>query len=212
MAGAFNWFRNQLFPDPSRGAMNYLDQIPGQMKPYYNPYINAGRGAMGRLQGAYGEMMDDPSAIISRLGAGYKQSPGFQRRMDQSMGAITNANASGGMTGTPQHEQQAAQMAGDLTSEDYNRYLDRAMGLYGGGVQGFGDMNKMGYGASTDLAQNLAQILMSKSNLNYAGQASQNKNTSDLLGALAGMMGGGRTGGGSNYAPVEDAQPSWSRR
>ncbi len=65
----------------------------------------------------------------------------------------------------------------------------------------------MGYGASTDLAQSLANLLMSKSNLSYAGQAGQNQNTSDLLGLLAGKL----SKGGNNRAPVSEAQPSWSR-
>lgn len=196
--GAAPWAANKLFPDPSKGAQKYLDQVPGVMKPYYDPWINAGREALPKLQGEYGEMMSDPGAIIARLAAGYKESPGYQYKLGQGEQAITNAQASGGMLGTPQHQQEAGQLAENLSSEDFDKYLQEVLGLFGGGLQGTAGLSDTGFKGSSDLATNLATALMNQAGLSYAGQASRNKNTGDLLGGFLGaaknFFGGGGAG------------------
>lgn len=50
------WPFDQIFPNPADKASPYLDKVPGTIKPYYDPYINAGQGALGNLQGEYGAL------------------------------------------------------------------------------------------------------------------------------------------------------------
>lgn len=180
--------------DPSKAAQPYLNKIPGTISPYYQPYINAGNQALPGLQNMYNQMMQDPNAIISRLGAGYQQSPGYQWQLGQGQQAINNAAAAGGMAGSPMHQQQAGQLATNLANQDYESYLNHVLGLLGGGLTGQQGMAQMGYGASNDLATNLAQQLMSQANLAYAGTANRNQSTGGLLGGVMGMFGGGGKG------------------
>lgn len=175
--------------DPEDAAKKYYDQIPGTMKKYYDPYINAGRNAMGNLQGRYGQMMDNPDEIISRLGAGYKESPGYKWQLQQGEAAIGNANAAGGMAGTQQHMQQSGQLANNLANQDYNQYLQNAMGLYGRGLQGEEGINQMGFGASTDLGSSLAQALANQGNLAYAQQNNSDQQMGAGLGNFFGAFG-----------------------
>ncbi len=42
--------------NPANAASKYLDQIPGAIKPYYDPYINAGKGALDELGSQYGQL------------------------------------------------------------------------------------------------------------------------------------------------------------
>lgn len=192
------WPFDSIFPDPAKKAQPYLDQIPGQLHPYYDPYVNAGRNALSGLPGIYNQMMQNPGDIISRLGAGYKPSPGYQWQLGQGEEAINNASAAGGMIGTPQHQQQAGQLASNLANQDYEQYLNHVLGLFGGGVSGQQGLSDTGFKASNDLATNLAQALMSQSNLAYAGQANQNQQTGGLLGNILGFLGGGSGGSGGN--------------
>ena len=195
----YNWFGHPR--NPADAAGNYYDQIPGEMKPYYEPFINAGTGALPNVQNAYQEMFSDPNAIIARLGAGYKESPGFKFRLGQSESAINNAAAAGGMAGSPQHQQQAGQLATDMSSDDYYKYLQNVLGLFGGGVQGEQGLVNQGYNASSELAQNLAQYLMSRGNLAYAGQQNQNERNA---GAWGGLFGGlADIGSAYNWMPRE---------
>lgn len=200
--------------NPTDDAMKYYQQIPGQMKPYYDPYINAGRGAMGQLQGQYGrllgggsalqdrfsQMMSDPNSIMQQIGQGYQKSPGFNWQLGQGEQAINNASQAGGMVGTPQHQQQAGQLANNLANQDFQQYMTNTLGvmnnglqgsqgLYGMGMSGLQDINHLGYGASSDLATNLAQALMSQGNLQYAGQNNQNQQNSGMLGNAIGGLG-----------------------
>lgn len=181
---------NSLFPNPADSAMPYYNQIAPTITPYYQPYINAGQSALPQVQSQYERMMYDPNEIISSIGSGYQQSPGYQWSYDQAMKGANNAAAAGGMLGTPQSQQQSAELATNLANQDFYNYLNHALGLYGQGVQGEQGINEMGFKASDTLAENLARALMSQGRLQYAGQAMSNKNTADLLGGATSMIKG----------------------
>lgn len=161
--------------DPYKDASKYYNQIPGTITPHFQPYIDAGKNALGQLQGQYGNLINDPGSIYNKLGSGYQQSPGFQFQLGQGLGAINNAAAAGGLQGAPQHQQQAGQLANNLANQDFNNYLGNMMGLYGKGLSGMGDINQMGYGASTGLAQLLASNLMNQGNMALSGGAARNQ-------------------------------------
>lgn len=176
-----------LFPNPSKAAQPYLNQVPGTISPYYQPFINAGNQALPQLQGQYNQLMQNPGDIIKRLGAGYQQSPGYQFALNQGEQGINNAQAAGGMLGTPQHQQMAGELATNLANQDYGNYLQRAMGLYGQGLQGEQGLMNQGFQGSTDLATSLAQALMNQGYLNYSGQGNQNNMTGGFLSDLFGF-------------------------
>ncbi len=180
----------------------YFNQMSDLQKQYLNPYVQGGQNAMGQLQGQYGNMINDPGALYARLGQGYKQSPGFQWNMNQGMNAASNAAASGGMTGSPQHQQQAAEMAEGLASKDYNNYMQSVMGLYGGGIQGLEGMNEMGYKASGSLADSLSSILYKQAQNKALAQQSKHSAWGTILGAAGGAAGaffGGPGGAMAGY-------------
>ena len=174
--------------DPYKDASKYYNQIPGTITPHFQPYIDAGKGALGQLQGQYGNLINDPGSIYNKLGAGYKESPGFQFQMNQGLGAINNAAAAGGLQGAPQHQQQAGQLANNLANQDFNNYLGNMMGLYGKGLSGMGDINQMGYGASTGLGQLLGSNLMNQGNMALSGGAARNQGQGANFGNLLSML------------------------
>jgi hypothetical protein len=196
-SGLYNMFGAS---NPSDAASGYLNQIPGTISPYYNPYIQAGQGALGSLQGQYGNLLNDPGALMSHLAGGYKQSPGYQWNLNQAEGSANNAAAAGGMAGSPQHQQIAGTIASGLASQDYNNYLQNVLGLYGRGLQGQEGLNQMGYGASDSLARQLSDALQSQSKLGYAGSINQNQQQGggmgSLLSGLGGLFMGGPAGAG----------------
>lgn len=193
--------------NPADKAMKSLDQIPDTIKPYYQKYINGGGWAQDQLQNHYGEDMNDPNAIIKRLGSGYQESPGYQFRLKQGEGAINNANAAGGMLGSPQHEQQAGELAGNLANADYEQYLNHALGLYGQGEAGAENLANRGYGASTDLASSLGNALTSKAQTGYSGQANQNNMNGNLLTGLMSAI----AMKGSGQSPQSAGMPAYAQ-
>jgi hypothetical protein len=176
--------------NPANAAMPYLEQVPSTVSPYYNPYINLGKAQTPGLEHQYHAAMRNPGGVENRIGAGYQESPGYQFSMQQALDASNNTAASGGMAGSPQHEQQNATLASNLANQDYYRYLENAMKLYSGGLQGSQGLFNTGYGASDALAKELSRNLYSEAGAQYSGQASQNMGKSSLFGGLAGDAAG----------------------
>lgn len=214
----------EKYKNPADKAKPYLDQVPGQVGQYYSPYINAGGQALGRNQNEYNsllggrgdlqnilmQLLKNPGDFYNQIGKGYQESPGYQFRRDQGLNAINNAAAAGGLAGSQQHQQQAGQLAGNLAEEDYQRYLQQVLGLFGQGLEGTGnlyerglrgneELNRLGYGASGDLAKTIYDNLQSQANLAYAGQENQNQYDQARRGSRNSLIGSG-IGAGLGYA------------
>ena len=206
--GAYNLFGGGG-KNPADQASATIGQIPGQTKPYYDSYMQAGKGALGDLQNQYGQLLGDTGGVYDRLGAGYKESPGYQFRLNQALQAGGNAAAAGGMAGSPQHQQQSMQMANDIAGEDYEKYINHVLGLYGAGLGGEEGINKMGYDANKDYAGNIANALSQQAAYQYSGQDYKNKAKSSGIGDIfsgLGMLGGTMLSGGN---PAGGAAGSW---
>lgn len=185
--------------DYENDTNDILNKIPPELKKYLMPYINAGYGALPNLKGISGEyekMYQDPNAIIARIGAGYKESPGYKWRLGQGENAITNAAAAGGMTGTGQHQQQAGELAENLANQDYQDYLAKALGLYSGGLQGRTGIEQglydTGASAGGSLAASLAKILQDQAQLKYQSGLNKNQQTSDLFSSIGSIFNSGK--------------------
>ncbi len=187
--------------NPAGVANSYLSQIPDAMKPYFQPYINQGQQAGQQLTGQYNQMTQNPGELMAGLGAGYKQSPGYQYKLQQALNAGQNASAAGGQLGTPQDQQQQMGTANDIASQDYNDYMQHILGLYGLGQQGQQGLQQQGFQASTGLGENLGNVLGTQGQYAYGGQAGQNANRSQNWSNLFNLGGaalGGYLGGSSN--------------
>ncbi len=187
MAGGLAGLFGKGNKNPADAANQQLNQIPGMTNQYYQPYQQAGMEAMNSLKGQYGDLLGGNTQNM--LGAGYKESPGYQRALQQAMGAGNNAAAAGGMLGTGAHQQNNMETASDMASKDYNNYIQNQMGLYGMGLQGQQGMNQMGYGANTDFANMLANIQQQKAQYDYEGQNAKNKGNQMDWGNIFGGMG-----------------------
>ncbi len=186
--------------NPADVANAELDQIPGKTQQYYQPYQEAGLGALNTLQGQYGDLLNGNKQ--NQLGANYKESPGYKYALQQALQGGNSAAAAGGALGTPQHFEQNANLAGDIASKDYDNYIKNQLGLYGQGLEGEQGLNKQGFEANKDYADMLANIQAQKAGYGYAGQAGENKEKagglSDIfsgIGTAAASYLGGPVGG-----------------
>lgn len=188
--------------NPSHEANKYLDQIPDELRKYFDPYINRGNRAGDLLEGQYGDLLRDPGGRLNQIGGGYQQSPGFKFAMEQALGGAGRAAAAGGMAGSPMHSQQNMELATNLANQDYNNWIQNALGLYGRGMGGAENMYGIGAKAGMGLGENLASVLAQKAAYGFEGQNYENQRRGGiggLLGGAAGMYFGGPAGaaGGS---------------
>ncbi len=228
-----NFLGSQSFENPSSAANPYLQQIAPELRPYYQPYINAGAAALPQMSQQYGGLLGEnpanqfhqlegyggqvgnqysqaaahPQDVMNQIGQGYQQSPGYNWQLHQALAAGNNAASAGGMSGSPMHQQQNMSVASGLAGQDYNNYLQNALGVYGQGMSGLGNLygtglqgqsglygaglqgltglGQMGYGAASNYGQNLAQSLAAQAQNAYSGANTQNQNSAGGFGDLA---------------------------
>jgi hypothetical protein len=187
LAGVGSGLYNIFNPgkSPYEEASRIYGQIPGATQPYFQPYIQAGRSAMGDLQGQYGQLTGQTGDVYNRLAGGYQESPGYKRQLEQAMGGVNRAAAAGGMLGTPAAQLQAADVGQNVASRDFGDYMNRMQSLYGMGLGGLGEINKMGYGASTNYADMLGNIMAQQGGTSALSQALQNQQRSQGIGQVA---------------------------
>lgn len=162
-----------------------LGNIPGQMKPYFDPFIQAGQRQLPGMEDAYNQMMGDPGGFINKMGGSYQKSPGFDFALKQALQGAGHAAAAGGMAGSPQHEQWAEGIATGMANQDYNQWLDRAMGAYGRGLGGREKLYEGGMGMSKDFGLSLGQLGMTEAQLKAAREMADKRMWGDMFGAAA---------------------------
>ena len=200
-----SWLSNMFgggYKNPADSAMPYLNQIPGQTQQYNQPWFDAGKNAIPGLQDQYDQLLKDPGGKMNDIGKSFQQSPGFKFAMDQAMQGGNHAAAAGGMAGSPQHEQQNMQMATDMGNQEYNNWMQNALGMYGAGLSGEQGMSQQGQQAGQSMADMIAQTLAQQANLSYAGQQNKNQQNSSMwgnigkgIGALSAFTPWGAAGG-----------------
>ena len=174
---------------PQDAASPYLDQIRQDLPGYYQPFIDAGQQALPQLQDQYGQLTSDPGGFMNNLGQGYQQSPGMQYAIDQATTAGNRSASAGGMLGTPAAAMAVAEQAQGIGQQDYNNWMNNAMGLYGQGQQGLQNLYGTGFQASTGLGGNLANLGMTEANMAYQGQSAENQAQNNALGGIMGGLG-----------------------
>jgi hypothetical protein len=185
--GLYNLFGNNK--NPADSANNYLNQIPGATKPYYDPTINAGNNALPKISAQFDQLTNDPAEMVKRFGSGYQQSPGFNFSMQQGQRGIDNAALAGGMAGSPQHQRQAGELATQLSNQDYYNYLNHVIGMYNTGLKGQEGLAQRGGEASMRYGDLLGNNLAGQAAYGYAGQAGQNQADSQGMSNLFGGLG-----------------------
>lgn len=175
--------------NPSDAAMPYMDQIPAQLSKYMDPYINAGKAAIPGLQDQFGKLITDPGGRMNEIGAGFHQSPGFQFALQQALQGSGHAAAAGGMAGSPQHEQQNMELATNLGNQNYNQWLQNALGMYGTGLEGQQNLFNTGAKTSIGMGEDMSSYLANKAKLAYEAQNAENQHEGGMFGSLLGGAG-----------------------
>ena len=178
--------------NPYEAAMDQYsyEDMQNMLMEYYGPWRDAGLKALPTLEEQYMMLLTNPAGINQMMGSTYQQSPGYDYQMQQSMNAANQAAAAGGMLGTPSHQNQAMTQSQNIANQDYWQYVNHLTGLYNQGLGVAGDVNKMGYNASSAIASDLARFMGAEMGL--AGQSAnyQNQMMNSLFGGVGSMLGG----------------------
>jgi hypothetical protein len=190
-------------PNPADAANNRIGQIPGQVGQYYSPYMDAGKGALGDLQNQYKDLLGGDTQ--NKLGANFKESPGYQYNLQQAMQAGDRSAAAGGMLGGGTNQISNMNTASGLADQGYKDYMANQMNLYGQGLQGEQGLNQQGFDASKGMADTMGNVLSQQGAYDFMGQQGKNQQKSQGLSDLftglgtAGATAFGGPAGGAGF-------------
>lgn len=169
------------YKNPADSANNYIDQGQNQLNGYMDYYTQGGHNAGGR---------------VNEIGQNYHQSPGYQFALQQALQGSNHAAAAGGYSGSPQHEQQNMTLASNIANQDYNQWMQNALGIYGIGA-------KSGQAQGEDNAT----LMLNKAKLNYEGQNAENQHKGGMWGTL---LGGAGAAAGAYFGGPAGASVGWN--
>lgn len=170
-ASALGGIAGNLFggwKNPADKARPYFDQMGNEIRGGYQPWIDYGKS-----------LINDPGGRLNEIGKGYQQSPGFNFALQQALQGSGHAAAAGGMAGSPQHEQQNMGIATNLANQDYNQWMQNALGLHNMGYS-------QGQNAGIGMGQDLASILANRAQMEYEAQNAKNQHSGGLWGSIIG--------------------------
>lgn len=185
-----------MFNNPGEAAVKDLDKFQGNMQPFYQPYMDAGKYGINTLQNDLIphllQMLNNPAGLANSFGQSYQQSPGYQWKTSQATGAANRAAAAGGMLGSPAEQQMLAQNINGIANQDYNDYEDRIMSLYGSGLSNMSNvgqsMMNTGAQATNSFGTNLALALLAKAKAQSAKSQAASDSFGGLMGGITGML------------------------
>lgn len=183
-------WKNSFFGGHHKSANDYIDEIPGTVKPYLDPYIGAGGDAYNKMHPVYDQMTSDPVAFLEAIMKGYAPSRGFQLQKDQMLKAAGNSAAAGGVRGNISDIGNEARISDMLMGKDMQDWLGNILGIQKSGLEGESHLYDTGFDASKSLSDSLANALGTRATLKFQQDREDKKANSDFLSGLGGLAGG----------------------
>ena len=150
----------------------------------YQPYADAGTGALGNYQD-WLNGQKDPSGFINGLQDQYQESPYAQYLQKQSLRAGQNAASASGLSGSTPLFQQLQQNAGNIASKDQNDWMQKVLGI--NSQYGEGQNNLINGGR--DAQNHLSDIWNRKGEAAYSQENSKQNNFWNTVGNGIGLAG-----------------------
>lgn len=194
----FDWLFGSDNPYEEAMGKYSMQDMQALLNHYYGPYREAGLNMLPTLENQANMLITNPGSVYSSLGAGFETSPGYEYQMQTGMNAANQAASAGGMAGTQQHQGYAQSTAQGIASQEWNTYMDYMMNLYKQGLGLGGDINQMGYKASSSMLDELTRFMGAQMGLSAQAaqyEAEQALNWLPFVGGLAGATAGGILGG-----------------
>lgn len=162
-----------------------------------NPYIDAGKGALGQMQ-----------TLNSGDYSSFKASPDYQFTLDQGLQGLDRGAAARGSLYSGGHSADVLNYAGGLASQEYGKYYSRIAGLAENGQNAASNLGSVGTGNAAAIGNASTNAANAQANAAY-NTANANSNTVGQLANLAGTYATGQpsptassyTLGGSGTSP-----------
>jgi hypothetical protein len=173
---------------PYDKAMEEYQKYMNMGQQTQQPYLDAGKGALGEYQ-TWLQGQKDPSGFINNLMGQYKESPYAQYLQQQSMNAGQNAASASGLMGSTPLMQQLQQNAGNIASQDQNQWLQNVLGVNTQYGQGQNNLVNGGQNAANALTNMYNQMGQNMGQAAYGKEAGKKQDFWNTLGGLGSIIG-----------------------
>jgi hypothetical protein len=162
-------------------AMQQYKKFGQQAANQQKPFTEAGVSAIPKYQ-EWLEGQKNPSEFINNLMGNYQESPYANYLQTQSLRAGQNAASASGLTGSTPLYQQLEQNAGNIASQDMNKWLENVLGINTQYGQGQNNLIQGGQGSANALAQLYQQLGQRLGEQSYNRDATRQNNLWNTVG------------------------------
>ena len=173
---------------PYDKAMQEYQKWINQAQGTQQPYLDAGKGAIGNYQN-WLQGQQDPSKFINNLMGGYQESPYAKYQQQQAMNAGTNFGSANGLSGSTPLLQQMQQNAGGIASQDQNQWLQNVLGINTQYGQGQNNLMQGGQNAANQLTNLYGQAGQNMGQAAYGRQDAKNNDFWSMFNGIGSMFG-----------------------
>ncbi len=134
-----------LLPTPDyKAAYGQYSQSLNDLARRYDPYVEAGTGALAPYQKVATELAIDPTQSLNKIMGRFSESP-YQSQMQQNLARMMNYNAAQtGMTGSTASQEQLQGALAGQENQFMQQYLQNAMGQQRTGMTSLSNLAQMG--------------------------------------------------------------------
>lgn len=184
--GGLSSVLGNLFSDPRRPfaqAQRAYDPYMDRASGIYQPFYETGREALNPFKRRLNEMQN-PSSFINNLMGNYKESDWARIMKDKSQRAATNAASASGLIGSTPYLEASEQIAGDISAQDMDRWLQKVLGINKDYLSGYDQLIGRGFGAAQGLSDLNQRRAQDEANLAYNKERAGGLRTGGLIGGL----------------------------
>jgi hypothetical protein len=191
-SGGLGQFFGGLFGHSDRPYKNAMDEYNKWMQKgegAWNPFLQAGQGAIGDYQN-WLKGMQNPGDFVNNLMGQYQESPYTHYLQQQSQRAGTNMGSASGLSGSSALAQQMQQNAGNIAQQGLDSWLKDALGINQMYGQGQGNLMQGGQNAANALGgmyQNAGNFMGAGA---YNQQAGRQNDFGNMMNGGFGILGG----------------------
>lgn len=168
---------------PYQKAMEQYQNYGNQGQATQQPFLDAGKGAIGDFQN-WLSSQKNPSEFINNLMGQYQQSPYEQYQQQQSLRAGKNSASASGLSGSTPLMDFLQQNSQDISSKDMNQWLQNVLGIntqYGEGEKNLMSGGQSSANSLTDMFNQLGQ------NMGQGAYGKESGKKNDLFNSLGGI-------------------------
>lgn len=167
------------YADAERAYDPWMDRASGAMQPFYDQGVDAMNPFKKRL-----DEMGDAPGFLNHMMDKYQESDWAKNMKENAQRAATNAASASGLIGSTPYLQASEKIAGDISREDMQNWLQNALGVNKDYMGGYDRMIGRGFDAARNMADIFGNRARDTAQLEYDKSRAGQQRTGGIVGSI----------------------------